>query len=500
MNEAYRRSLSYWYPDRRPGTVDYVQRKREGDRPFDVVRITPQGGRPYDLWIDAATSLPDRSVEQGGIETRTTFFSDYDDFGGVRMARSIRSTNGETAYDLNITVLSVETNVALDDAAFQVPGPPPPDFSFPEGAASIEVPFQLINNHLYVDILLNGEGRFKVICDTGGQNVVTPTLAGRLGLKPEGALQGRGVGEKSEDVGLVKIETLQLGGLTLHDQLFAVFPLESFSDVEGVEQFGLVGYEIFKRFTVTVDYEHGRLTLTRPEAFQRSEKATAVPFRFHEIIPQVDGSIDGIPGAFDLDTGSRVSLSLMRPFVETHGLKERYRPKYEGVTGWGVGGAARTAAVRASELRLGDVVIREPVTELTLQQKGALTDRYAAGNVGAGVLKQFTVTFDYARQVVLFEPNALYGQADPFDRSGMWINRKGDAFEIMDVAAGGPAAAAGLAVGDRILAVDGSPTAKLFLPDLRTRLKTEPAGTVVRLQVARGDSEREVSLTLRDLL
>jgi hypothetical protein len=49
---------------------------------------------------------------------------------------------------------------------------------------------------------------------------------------------------------------------------------------------------------------------------------------------------------------------------------------------------------RARELRLGDVVVTRPVTEISQQQKGALTDPYVAGNVGAGVLKRFNLILE----------------------------------------------------------------------------------------------------------
>src|SRR6202034_976367 len=107
---------------------------------------------------------------------------------------------------------------------------------------------------------------------------------------------------------------------------------------------------------------------------------TVVPFKFHDHVPQVAGSIDGVAGAFDIDTGSRATLDLFGPFVEEHGLRARYAPKIEGVSGWGVGGPARSQFARAGSLRLGDVEIKGPVVELTLQSKGAFSDKYVAGH------------------------------------------------------------------------------------------------------------------------
>ncbi len=499
-NEAYRRSLSYWYPDRRPGTLEYAGLKEEGGRQFQVVRITPKDGRPFDLWIDAATFLPDHVVEKMAIETRTTYLSDYRPVEGVKVPFAIRSTNGETRYDQIIALESIEFNRPVEEAAFAMPAPPPPDYAFAPGKTSTTVPFELINNHIYVQAKLNGQGPFRLLCDTGGANIVTPDLAQKLGLKTEGALQGRGVGEKSEDVGLTKVEKVQVGDVTVDNQVFAVYPLATFASVEGVSSSGLIGYEVFKRFVVRVDYEKGLLTFTEPAAFTYTGKGTAVPFKFNAHIPQVDGAIDGIAGKFDIDTGSRASLSLLAPFAEKNRLKDRYAAKVEGVTGWGVGGPARSQVTRAKELRLGDVKIASPVTELSLQKEGAFVDPYVAGNVGAGVLKRFNITFDYRNQKLFFEPNANFSRPDVFDRSGMWLNSAGSAFEIVDVIAGGPADKAALHAGDRIVAVDGKQAEIIALPDLRARFRNDGPGTRIRLKVQSGDATREVVMTLRDLV
>jgi hypothetical protein len=499
-DEAYRRSLAYWFPERWAALVEYSGEKEANGRRFHTLRITPKGGRPFDLWVDAATYLFDRTVEKADIETRTTFFSDYRAVNGLKVAFAVRSTNGEAKYDQFFTVEKIEFNLPAEEALFRMPEPPPPDFAFVGGKTSSTVPFELLNNHIYVQVKLNGKGSYRLLCDTGGANVVTPELAQELGLKPEGALQGRGVGEKSEDIGLVKVQTVQVGDASIANQVFAVFPMGSFASAEGVPQFGLIGYEVFKRFVVKVDYENNLLTFTAPTAFRHEGKGVAVPFQFNGHIPQVDGEIDGIPGKFDLDTGSRNSLSLLAPFVEKHGLKARYTPKVEGVTGWGVGGAARALVTRAKVLRLGSVQVENPVTELSLQKQGSFVSPYVAGNVGTGVLKRFNITFDYGRQQVIFERNANDSKPDTFDQSGMWLNQVAATLEVVDVVSGGPAAEAGIGVGDRILAIDGRNIEQLSLPEVRQKFRNAPPGTKVRLTVQSRDGKRDVVLVLRALV
>jgi hypothetical protein len=58
-NEAYRRSRAYWFPSRGEAALESAGEKSEGGRRFHVLRITPDGGRPFDLWIDAETFLFD---------------------------------------------------------------------------------------------------------------------------------------------------------------------------------------------------------------------------------------------------------------------------------------------------------------------------------------------------------------------------------------------------------------------------------------------------------
>ena len=499
-NEAYRGVMGYWYPERWDAQIECLGEKEDQGKKFEVLEITPKGGRPFQMWIDPTTYLIDHTVEKQDIETRSNYFSDYRTVNGVKVPFTVLSTNGDHPYDQHITLESMEFNRPIQAAKFQMPAPPPPDFTIAGGKTSTTVPFELLNNHIYLQVKLNGKGPFRLLCDTGGANIISPALSKQLGLKSEGALQGRGVGEKSEDVGLVKMESLQIGDVTLQNQVFAVFPMETFSAVEGVQVNGLVGYEVFKRFVTKVDYEHSMITFTTPASFKYSGSGTVVPFIFNEHIPQVDGAIDGMKGKFDIDTGSRSSIDLLGPFVEAHDLVKRYNATLEAVTGWGVGGAARSLVTRAKVLTLGTVEVPNPVTELTLQKKGAFSSAYVAGNVGAGVLKRFNVTFDYLHQQIIFEPNANFNKPDVFDRSGMWLNMAGDAFEVMDVVAGGPAAQAGLKVGDKIVAIEGRPANQVSLPALRVRFKTDAPGTKVHLTVQSGAEKRETDLVLRDLV
>jgi hypothetical protein len=167
VDDAYRRCLAYTYTNRWPAAIEDAGTRQEGERQFQVLKITPKGGRVFELWLDSSSWLVVRTVEKTAIETRTIHFSDYRAVDGKKVPFATRVTNGEIRYDQFITVDSIEFNVPMDESKFKMPAPPAPDFSFAAGKTSTMVPFELINNHIYVRVKFNGQGPFKVLCDTG---------------------------------------------------------------------------------------------------------------------------------------------------------------------------------------------------------------------------------------------------------------------------------------------------------------------------------------------
>src|SRR6202012_4422477 len=97
------------------------------------------------------------------------------------------------------------------------------------------------------------------------------------------------------------------------------------------------------------------------------------------------------------------------------------------------------------------------------------------------ILKRFTLTLDYGHQLLWLQPNKANDVPEGFARPGVGIARPKDGtIAIADVTEGGAAAGAGLVAGDSLLAVDGVPSSKLKLYELRERFKQAP-GTKLSL-------------------
>lgn len=497
VSAAYRSRLAYWFPARGAAVITRLGTQASSDRAFDVVHIAPTGGRAFDLWLDQQTHLIARTVEPGAGETTTTFFSEYRTVAGLSLPFFIRLNTGEAQYDQTTAVQGIVVNAPVRPALFHIPPPPPPDFAIAGGRASATVRFHFFDNLIYFDAKINSRGPFRTVLDSGATNIVDPPLAAWLRLKTQGALQGDGLGEKSVSVGVAPTRSLQIGTATLTRQIFYVYQLPAV----GPPLHSLIGYELFKRFVVSIDYDRSRLTLTLPSHFRPPAGATAIAFRFNKETPEVDGSIDGCPGSFTLDTGSSGSVALTGPFVARNRLGSHYRHQVRALSRYGIGGPEYAQMTRAGAFTLGSnkgsVVVQHPVTDLSVSKAGAAADQVVAGNVGEGVLRQFNLVFDYAHRKLYFTPNAGYGKPDVFSRSGLSLLPQGSSWRVSYAIAGSPAAAAGLKVGDRVLTVNGNTAGQH--PDL-SALWHGAVGMRIPLVLQSGTGRRTVTLVLRNIL
>ena len=497
VNAAYRDKLAFWFPDRGAAQIAFMDRVTDDGAQFDVVRILPEGGRPFQFWINSDTHLIERLVEREAQETRTEYLMDLRDVEGVKVPYRVRATRGDPRQDEIITVEKLDYNWPLAGVVFAQPASARPDFELAGGAATAEVPFEVRDGHIFVAVMLNGKGPFRMLFDTDRGNIISPAALALLGVKPQGNFGSAGAGEDKQEIGIARIDRFDLSGVGIDGMLFTAIDVAGFmSRVEGVDNVvGVIGYELLKRFPVKLDFQRSRAVFYDPSRFTYAGTGVGVPVKVREHVAQVDGSIDGIKGVFAIDTSSRGSLFLTAPFVEGNGLVKRFGATQTFVSGASADGYQRALLARANVLKLGAVTFDKPIVALSTQG-GTAANAAIAGSVGHGILRQFNITFDYANGFLYFERNTNYGQPDVFDRSGMWIERGDAGFEVVELIKDGPAAKAGLAPGNVIVAIDGKPWSALGLNAVRQDFKADP-GTKVKVKLGNG---QERVITLRDLI
>jgi hypothetical protein len=496
VNGAYRGANLWWRKDHGGAAIVDDGRKSDGGNAYDVLTVTPEGGKPFDAWFDAKTHLLYRIAEsQGGVMTTTTT-TNYKSFDGTLQPVDTLINTGDAKYDQHLVLTSAKFLAKSDPASYAPPPSAAADFAIAGGAHSVTIPFDLIANHIHARVMIDGKGPFYVIFDTGGVNLINPELAKELGIKVEGAGEARGAGDATMEMSLARVDEIDIGGAKISKQVFIALALDSLYPANGVEMRGMVGYETFRRFVTRIDYGARTITLFDPKYFDPKDAGTPIHIAFAGNAAIVDGSYNGIPGKFQIDTGSRSALTLNAPFVAANDLLAKSGKGVDAVDGWGVGGPSRSHVVRGGVLKIGGVEVDHPVTGFGQDKAGAFADPTMSGNIGGGTLKRFVVTFDYANNTMYLKPvTQKVADLDSYDRFGAWFNIGKDGYDVVAVTPGSPAEAAGLKAGDTITAIDGKPPAPTDLPAIRERFRNEAAGSVVTVMLRDG---RTLKVTLKD--
>jgi PDZ domain/Aspartyl protease len=499
VSAAYRNANLWWRKDLGGARIEYVARETLAGTPADHLLIYPRSGVRFDAWFDARTHLLLLIAEPQMFFHTRTVYSDYRRDGGVMLAHSVLEDpgTGNAGYE-HLTLRTVSFGPARPLDTYARPPTPPTGVTIAGGAASASITFRLLNNHIYVEGRVNGGGPYTFIVDIGGHTLLSPKVVADAGLRATGNAPESGAGEKQSSTGFVPVRTISIGAVEMRDQVAFATSIYT-PDIEGIPVDGMVGFELFRRLIVRIDYERKVLTFTEPGHASFRNAGVAVPFVFYTHLPFVRGRIDETPATFDIDTGSRSELDVTSPAVARDHLRQRYPKGEREVTGWGVGGPSQSYVVRLHSVTLGTVTVNAPVADLSNAAGGSFSDSNYDGNIGTGFLKQFVVTFDYGHQLMYLRriqpPPPDVGD---FDRSGLWINAAYGGYVVTYVASGSPAAEAGLQTSDVILELDGRPARAEDLSNARELLRARPAGTHVAMLVKRKTGERRIVVILRD--
>jgi hypothetical protein len=495
-------SYSLWSDNRGGAKVRWGGTQTADGKTYDVLDVTaPNSLIPFQVWIDQTTHLPERSVQTIGPIVSTVTFSDYRPVNGVQFPYS-QQTASSDGNSTTVTVTDVAANPPDLDTHLQKPVSDVHDFSIVGGGTRTSVPFDLVDNHVYLSLLLNGRGPYRFILDTGGANFVDPAVAREIGAAGHGSVQGGGVGDTTESLAFAKVDSMQIGTAKITDQLFAVAPTRAGFGMAGGQPIdGLIGFEVLSRFVTTFDYAGNTVTFAMPDSAPTApSNASVVPFVLDGRQPQFPCTVDSIAAQCTLDTGSRDSISLMTPWLAANPQVVPAKLSGVGVNGFGVGGGELGRLGRIKTLGFGNFILSNVIADFSAAQKGAFAMPFVAGNVGGGVFKRFSLTLDYGKQTMTLQSNDSYMTPDDYERAGLFLINHNGAFTIIDVRPQTAAAQAGFLKGDVVDSVDGKPATGMSLQSIR-KLFFQPAGTQIKIGVTRHDgSHATLTLTLADFV
>lgn len=480
VDDLYLTRRAYWQPNFGGATARVLESVTENETvTFDRVEFEVPGGHGFTLWVNHANHLIERVVS----DASTTFLSDYRRVDGVLLP--FKELKGSGDQEL---VLTASKRTLLKDAQekdFAIPYQK--DYDMPaSGKVTVAA-----ENGVVFHAKFNGKGPYGVLFDTGSVNLMSADFAKQLGLRVETNSRKIGAGGGPVDAKTAHVDSLQIGELVVHDQEFFVIDIPP--DAQGAP-LAAVGYELMRRFAVKVDYEHEQLTFQDAPTFKYSGDAVKVPLIIDGNMFEASGTVDDLAGTFMVDTGNEVGFDLDPQFVSEYNLIQRLGAHYHGYSGKGFGGPTPEAYyARVETVRIGDAEVHNVIANMGT---GESVDGKLAGNIGRTLLRQFNITFDAMRGAMYLEKNANWGKPDVFNRAGIMVDPTPEGQKVMTVLPGSPAESAGIGVGDLITRIDG----RAPEDDINDRAFLQPVGTRVKVSLKRGDSVKEVQITLRELL
>jgi hypothetical protein len=265
---------------------------------------------------------------------------------------------------------------------------------------------------------------------------------------------------------------------------------------------GIVGGALFFHHVVTVDIDRSELRVRKPEGWSPPDTACVVPLALEHGKSFVDlrvavGDGEPIPARVVVDIGAGHALSL------NQADDGRFAPPagaIEAQLGRGMSGVILGQVGRVRRVELGTFAFDGVVTSFPARKDGKPgSGEFRDGNLGEEVLRRLNATFDYEGGRLVLEK--ARGFAEPFERemAGLAFDWERDGTAtVRAVLKGSPAEAGGVQVGDRLLAVDGQPMARLGETGLRKALQVD--GAELRLALRRGEATLELKVRLRRLV
>ena len=374
------------------GTVT-LRPKRDPQTGCYVLDVQPKGGTQQTVFLDPKTWLVRKFIERKGGIAGTITIASYQTFLGEKIPVRLQIQYGGLPLAIDA---DLQKAVRLPEAADTLFSPPnlPKDWEFLATGTQTEVtlPFTLESGEIVLPVSVNGHP-LRLLLDSGaGGSFVTAQAAQAAGLSAQGDLQALGYGGASA-TGIATAATIEVAdAVRLHHQSLVVIKdpnvAKLLSDRGHVD--GALGYELFTRFRVRVDYTRQLLTLTDPAAPPTSPVPDAVtlPLKLENRMPTVQASVDNRPPArFLVDTGDAGAIHLYSQYAQANGLLPRKGdPLAQTRLGLGVGGALSETLTPGHTLRLG--AARVPDLSLaTMTGPGISRVSTLAGGLGSLALR-----------------------------------------------------------------------------------------------------------------
>jgi hypothetical protein len=420
------------------------------------------------------------------------------------------------------------------------------EFKIANNKSRIVIPFQLINNLVFIPLEVNGE-KLTFLLDTGVKETILFSLNNgeEISINNVELIKLRGLGDNRVIEGYKSSNNaVQIKGFKDENhEIYIVLDQEfNFSSQIGIPVNGIIGYHFFRNNLIEINYSKKKIiiynTKKKPKFLQKISKRNhkdsisielSKPYIFSNII-QNDKKI---VSKLLLDSGNSDALWLFN----TVPLPEKTIDDFLGL---GFSGNVYGKRGRITSIEFGKHLFKKPLVTFpdSTSTKNISFVENRVGSIGGEILSRFKIVFDYQNSALYTSPNTTVYEPFNFNMSGIQVEHSGlewvddsyqkniggvkisfdktsydvagkenlqlkfklkPTFRIAELRPNSEAEKAGLKKGDKILELNGRLSHDLNITKINQLLKSEE-GKTIDLRIERNGVEIKVSIQLKKII
>jgi hypothetical protein len=421
------------------------------------------------------------------------------------------------------------------------------DFLFEKKINKVSIPFKMINNLIFIPIVVNGV-ELTFLLDTGVEETVLFSLEDEkeISFKNTEKVLLRGLGSDEPIQGLKSgNNVLEVRGLVSKNHLVYIILDQDYniSSHIGIPVNGIIGYTFFKSNLIEINYDKKKIYVYEDNSRNRKKiekKFDKVAISIEKSKPYVNGSVvldeKVIPVKLLVDIGNSDAIWLFEQMSNTIKIPEKNFEDYlgKGFSGDVIGKRALVSKFQISNFNFINPIAAFPDSS-SIKHVKMVSNR--AGSIGGEILKRFSVVFDYKNESMFLRKNKLYSDPFLYNKSGVEIGHAGmqwvqetvkletikvytdgtdpmkdnnasgfkykfelkPVYEIVSVRNGSPASKAGLKEGDIIKSINRNPAYQYTLENIVSLLRSEEENWIT-FEVERNNQSLIFKFQLQNVL
>lgn len=367
------------------------------------------------------------------------------------------------------------------------------EFIEPPSKLITRVPFtQLTGGIVIVKAMLNNfPDTLNFVLDTGSSGIsLDSTTVSELRLTPQSTDRTiRGIAG-IKNVPFLYNQKLKFPKLVVDSLDFHVNDYGILTAVYGERIDGIIGYSIFRKFIVKVNYDSLYLDICTKGTIRYPRGGYLLKPTISNLPIQTLRVKDAVTinSRFLYDIGAGVCMMLSRDFVSDSAFLHKKR-RLLTKEGEGVGGKIDMHVTVIKEVKLGPFRFRSVPTYIFDDEFNVTQYPTLGGLIGNDILRRFNTIFNYDKRDFYLTPNSHFNEPFDYSYSGVELYYVEGNIIVGDVAKGSPAEEAGLKENDIVIAINNN-----FAQNLNAyKIALQVANSKIKFIVRRAGELVEIS-------